>query len=539
MKSESKTLKAVIYARYSSDNQREESVEAQIRACKYYAQKEDIEIVKIYTDKAKSGKFVSIRKQFLRMIEDSSKDDFDIVLVHKLNRFMREGLNTLKYKSTLERNKVSLVSVTEKLDNSPEGKLMLMVIAGMNEFYSANLANEVMKGLKENAYNGKFTGGIPPLGYDIGTDNKLVINAKEAEAVQLIFKRYIECVGYTAIINELNNKGYKTKRGNSFGKNSLHEILKNEKYKGVYVYNKVKSSICGDTKYRSAAPESEVIKTPDVVPAIISEDDFALVQSKMEKRKPNGGTFQAKETYLLSGKIKCGVCGSKYNGRARKARPNSRTYTAYKCSKKNGAASCCNPEINRDILENFVLDKLSTYLFDEKLVPKIAEAYTEYVKEQNSQSINQKKELEKSINDISKGMENIISAIMKTGSDTLVKELNSLEIQKKELQAKYDAIEDSNEDNLINEQQLRADFKKAKKMLKSGKIANKKAIIEQYVKCINIHPEHIEIEFDLGIEEETEKPQNQTLESLDSTVFSNSPTHKNNVGTEDGAGEGT
>lgn len=139
----------------------------------------------------------------------------------------------------LEKYGVRLVSVLENFDDSPESIILQSVIEGYNEYYSKNLAREVMKGLKENALASKFNGGVPPLGYDINKETlKYKINNFEAEAVKLIFKMYLQGEGYTSIINELNRRGFKTKKGNSFGKNSLYDILRNERYTGVYIYNK-------------------------------------------------------------------------------------------------------------------------------------------------------------------------------------------------------------------------------------------------------------------------------------------------------------
>ena len=155
--------KAVIYARYSSDMQREESIDAQVRACTYYARQYQYEIVHVYADRAQSGKRTKNREQFLQMINDASDGGFEVILVHKLNRFGRNTLEVLEYKNNLEDMGIELISVTERLESTPEGKLMLIIIAGMNEFYSDNLSQEVMKGLKENAYQCKFTGGVPAL----------------------------------------------------------------------------------------------------------------------------------------------------------------------------------------------------------------------------------------------------------------------------------------------------------------------------------------------------------------------------------------
>ena len=516
-------VRAVIYARFSSDMQREESIDAQVRACKYYAQKENIEVVKVYADRAKSGKRVKGRQEFLDMIEDSTKNFFDVVLVHKLNRFGRDGLDTLQYKKQLEQNNVALVSVTEKLDNSPEGRLMLMVIAGLNEFYSANLSCEVMKGLRENAYNGKHTGGIPPLGYDLDPTTKtLIINEWEAQAVRLIFDRYVNGAGYTKIIDELNAKGYKTKRGSNFGKNSLYEILRNEKYVGSMIYNRsVSQSASGTFNRHQYKDDSDIIRVENALPIIIEKDVFDRTQVKMHERKFTRGRYRAKEVYLLSGKVVCGECGSAYTGISRVERPDHPQYVSYRCSKRNGSVKCKNPEIKREILESFILHKLATYVFDESQIPLIAEVYRDYLSQHNKGAIIQKEALKKRLSENKRSLDNVVGMIMKTGSSTLADQLKILEDEKTQIECAYRDNEALLQSEMTDEKALKSAFKKAKKMLISGKLENKKMIIEQYVDKVLIYKDHIEVRFNFGLgENEKKKPQNVPRQSDNSTESS-------------------
>ena len=240
LKNRVQPARAALYARFSSDNQRNESIDAQERAIREFARSNNIIIVADYVDRAKSA-MTDDRPQFQQMIKDSAKRDFDIVLVHKLDRFARNRNDSIINRSKLKRNGVSLLSVTEPLDDEkPESIILEAVLEAMAEYYSKNLAREVKKGMKENALKAKHTGGKPPLGYDVDSETRqLVINPQEAEAVRLIFQMVIEGHGYNAIMRCLNGRGYKTKAGKPFGKNSLHEILRNPKYKGLYIYNKV------------------------------------------------------------------------------------------------------------------------------------------------------------------------------------------------------------------------------------------------------------------------------------------------------------
>ncbi|MBQ1992796.1 MAG: recombinase family protein, partial [Clostridia bacterium] len=229
---------AVAYARYSSDGQRDESIDAQVRAIKSFAEREGYALIHVYADRGISGTSDN-REEFQRMIEDAKNGDFQVVIVHKLDRFARNRSDSAIYRNVLEKYGVRLVSVLENFDDSPESIILQSVIEGYNEYYSKNLAREVMKGLKENALSAKFNGGVPPLGYDINKESlKYKINDFEAEAVKLIFKMYLQGDGYTSIINELNRRGFRTKLNNRFGKNSLYDILRNERYVGTYIYNK-------------------------------------------------------------------------------------------------------------------------------------------------------------------------------------------------------------------------------------------------------------------------------------------------------------
>lgn len=151
----------IIYARYSSDNQRYESITAQIRACKEYAEKRGYTVVAIYIDEAKTAT-TDHRPEFLRMMDDikSSAIEADVLLVHKLDRFARNRYDSAFYRHELGLHGVKIESVTENLDGSPESALLESLLEGLNEYYSKNLAREVMKGMKESALQAKHTGGV-------------------------------------------------------------------------------------------------------------------------------------------------------------------------------------------------------------------------------------------------------------------------------------------------------------------------------------------------------------------------------------------
>ncbi len=218
-------------------------------------------------------------------------------------------------------------SVVENLDGSPESIIMESVLEGMAEYYSRNLGRETMKGMRENALKSRHTGGKPPLGYDVNKETKkLIINDYEAGAVKLIFKMVLDGRSYGNIIEQLHLHGYKTKRGEAFGKNSIHCILTNEKYTGVYIFSKRKGkNVDGKYNAHSFKDESEIIRIEGGVPQIISREDFEAIQEIMKKRKQQAGKMKAKRPYLLSGKVYCGECGSKFSGHTRS--PSKKTQT--------------------------------------------------------------------------------------------------------------------------------------------------------------------------------------------------------------------
>lgn len=146
-------INAVGYCRFSSNNQRDESLDAQRRAITYFSSQEGYNIIRFYEDKALSAKTTSKRTAFQQMMTDAKTGEFQAVIVHKLDRFSRDVGDSLQYEKLLSDYHVELVSVMEKLDSTPTGVLMKTIIAGINSFYVQNLAIEVFKGLKENAYS--------------------------------------------------------------------------------------------------------------------------------------------------------------------------------------------------------------------------------------------------------------------------------------------------------------------------------------------------------------------------------------------------
>lgn len=340
-------MRAALYARFSSDNQREESITAQLRASKAYCEARGYTVVKTYTDEAKSGTTIAGREGFQQMILDSSDNLFDIVILHKIDRAARNEIDYYANMSRLEKNGVSYEYSAEGIDTSTiNGKLTEGIKVAVAAWYSRNLSAEVKKGKKETALQCKFNGGLAPLGYDI-VDGKYIINEKEAFAVKTIFNMKAKGEGYAAILSWLNAHGYKTKRGGVFAKNSLHDILKNKRYTGVYQYAK-------GTKHNPHGINVDLIEIPDGVPRIIDDYTWEKVQELMVAKKNGANT--AKVCYALRGKMYC-KCGGVFSGQS--SGNDKHRYHHYVCRNKYYKRMLCtSPRLEKKYIESLIMDNL-------------------------------------------------------------------------------------------------------------------------------------------------------------------------------------
>lgn len=496
-------LRAALYARFSSDNQRNESIDAQVRAIKEFAHANDIIIVAEYIDRAKSAT-TDDRPDFQRMIKDSAKGDFQLLIVHKLDRFARNRNDSIAYRMKLQKNHITLLSVLEPFDEDrPETILLQSVIEGMNEFYSRNLAREVRKGLKENALNCKHTGGIPPLGYDLDrTTRQLVVNAFEAEAVKLIFDLILSGHGYSEIITVLRKKGYKTKAGREFGKNSIYEILHNPKYKGVYVYNRA-SPADPYTKKRNSHLENlpeDMIVIPGGVPAIISEEDFDKVQEILKRRKRYyRGVKKHQEQYLLTGKIFCGKCGCTYTGNRKKSTGNKPPNITYRCNKqaRKTGIICNNREVNRDYIESFVMEQIEQSIFNDRMAAIIIAQFEEYLRKKNEEMSQTLHRLENETHAIDAKLENL-SDVLADGVDRkqrsmILSKMEKLEDEKTALQSYIAQEKATIALDIPDKKELEGYFRKAQEMFRAKTLDEMQQLIDLYVEKVIVNEDEIQV----------------------------------------------
>lgn len=231
---------AVIYARYSSDKQTEDSIEAQVRACRDYAAVKGYNIIDVYSDEAISGKGskTALRAKYQKMLRDTNKGTFDTILIHKYDRIARNLGEHVNLTAKLQEKGITLIATAQDFGTSNEAKIMRTLMWSLSEYYIDNLANEVKNGHKETALKGLHNGGYAPFGYD-AVNQKYVINELEAEYVRRIFKAAIDREGFKDIIQELSERGIKGKRGKPIKYTQVYEMLRNEKYTGVYTYSTI------------------------------------------------------------------------------------------------------------------------------------------------------------------------------------------------------------------------------------------------------------------------------------------------------------
>ena len=502
----SSKVRAVAYCRFSSSNQREESIDAQLRAIYKFMGEHDYTPVGDYIDMALTGTNTD-RPNFQRMIEDAKKGLFDVVIVHKMDRFSRNVRDTLNIESELAQYGVKVISVIEQFADTPEGQLQQIIQLGVGQYYSQNLAREVMKGLKENAYRCLHNGGLPPLGYDVDPITKqYIINEKEAESIRIIFKKFLEGWSYRELAEYLNVLGYRTKIGNKFSANSsFYDILVNSKYKGEYVFGRSLSKPKQPgmkRSHRKNKDESEIIRVPNGLPAIVDEGTFEQVQKLLASRQRSKGASKAKEVYLVSGLIECGECGSAYHGSARIGGRNKQKYVSYRCSKRKKIENPCKcKEINRTLLDNFIVQQLFTTILNPQHLERLHQKVNEKLKEKISEMDHDLPKLEKQLAEVNQKASNLVQAIAAGGLgsiDTITAELQRLEQQKIVLTNEIQNHQVKQSEVNLTLDQMKDVLEEAKEYVLKNNDEMMKYILSRFIHKIIINNDSLEVAYNLG-----------------------------------------
>lgn len=402
-----------LYLRFSSERQKEQSIEGQLRDCIAYCKRKNYRIVAIYVDRATTArKDVEKRVHFQQMISDSSRKVWELIVVWKLDRFARNREDSAVFKMRLRRSGVKVESATEEISKNPEGIILEAVLEGIAEYYSADLSQKITRGMRESAMKCHSIGGHVPLGYKI-VDHKLVIDPATAHIVQEAFQLYANGETVADICRLFNLKGYRTAKNVEFNRNSFKAMFRNERYIGVY-------------KYKD-------IRTEDGVPAIIDNDLYEIVQRRLKKNGEAPARGKAKVDYLLSGKLFCGHCGGSMNGESGTSKTGA-IHNYYTCYTRKRKRTCDKRPLKKEWIEHIVAQDAMTLLTDE-----VIEEMADMAISQSDQDLKENTripELTAKRDEVEQSISNITKAIEKgVASDTLLNRLTELEKEKKTLTA--------------------------------------------------------------------------------------------------------
>ena len=476
------TFRAVIYVRYSSHSQRDVSIEQQVRACRKFAERQGIDVVAVYEDRAITGTSDK-RPGFQRMIQDSEKCEWDYVIVYTLDRFARDRYDSAVYKRKLKNNGIKVLSAMENISDDPTGVLMESLLEGLAEYYSKELSQKVQRGQEDNARKCLVNGSLP-LGYKRGEDGRYAIDENEAPLVQEIFQRVKDQEPLADIIRDFNQRGLRTKYGGAFNRSSFNKILSNERYTGVYIYRD--------------------IRVPGGIPAIVSQSLFESVQSVVytktnARRDPSGTTPQRRRmeagTYLLTGKLFCGKCKHPMVGLSGTSK-SSNLHFYYTCKGRRSSSTLCDKNnIPRDYLERYIAESLRDTMLNPTAIEALADAAVEY---QNRNAINSElASLKEQLSEVTKSLGNLLSAI-EAGifTQTTQNRMVELENRKRDLERMISAATEAADELLTRE-----DIISTLELFKDGDINDKdyqEALIDTFLVAAYVYDNKVRFIFNLG-----------------------------------------
>ena len=393
-----KKLRCYIYVRVSTSMQVDGySLEAQRDRLIKFAEFQGMEVVREYCDAGKSGKNISGRPEFSQMLQDvaEDRDGVDFVLVFKLSRFGRNAADVLNSLQYIQDFGVNLICVEDGIDSSKDsGKLTITVLSAVAEIERENILVQTMEGRKQKAREGKWNGGQAPFGYDLDSKNGiLTVNHQEAEIVRIIFRKFAnEGMGAERICDYLNQHGYSKKKIrknelNYFARSFIMKILDNPVYVGKIAYGRsATEKVKGSRDQYRRVKADEYLVVDGMHEAIIDKELWEAVRIR---RKETGvkwnKTHSLDHEHILSGILRCPVCGSGLVGTVRRRKnKKSGEYKDdfyYKClhRKKVDETNFCNfrlvlnqDEVNHQV-EDIILDMVASPKFRDHMIRKLEE----------------------------------------------------------------------------------------------------------------------------------------------------------------------
>lgn len=405
-------MRVVLYLRFSSAKQNEQSIEGQDRVCTEFCAREGHEIIARYIDRAASAsKDIEKREAFLKMISDSANQDFDAVVVYKLDRFSRNRYDSAIYRAKLKKNGVRLLSATENLTDSPESIILEAMLEGMAEYYSLELSQKVKRGMHESALKASSNGGSIAYGYKT-VDKKYVIDELTAPIVREIFRRVADGEPQFMIAKSLNERGLRTKHGARWNKNSFRTMLQNPRYIGTYAF--------------------DGMEIPDAIPAIVDKDTFERVQTIIQaQKKPYVPSRQSTGDFWLTGRLFCGHCGEGMIGESGTDK-KGQTHYYYVCRKVKSRRGCDKKRVRKEAVENAIYEDVLS-CFGEYEMTELAEGAVEASR--SAFDLEAIKDIEEQLKSLQKKISSVIDMVEITGpTKDLAERLKELTEQRDQME---------------------------------------------------------------------------------------------------------
>lgn len=473
-------LRAAIYIRYSSENQRDGySIEYQMDECQKYINEQGFIFQKSYIDEATSGKTTNKRNAFFELLADVKAGLYDVVVVYKYSRFARNLMEATLYRQQIEKNGAKLISAMERIDDStPEGRMMRNIILTMDEYYSDNLSTFVQSSMYTAAKSGKYLGGILPYGFSVNEEGYFIENKAEADIVRRIFELRASGAMPADILRIFHDEGIRSRNNKPFTQQLLNKIVRSEKYIGVYNY---------------AVKGYEPIRIANAFAPIVDIDLWNKVQHIIDKitdKRAVKGRAR-KNIYALTGKIYCACCGEPFTGNSK-----GKGLSYYTCRGQDKLQICKNGSLSKSVLEDYVFGKIKELILSENHIDDIAKIV---FKTLDNSSINEniESEIDKLTKEkaaTEKKLESLLDLLLdgKISKHILEKKTaelqESLQVIEKALKAKkYTASTSITFDNII-------DFlhDMVKKLENADDIV-KKAIAEQFVDKIIVNKDDVTV----------------------------------------------
>lgn len=400
-------MNTVIYARYSAGpRQTDQSIEGQLRVCTDFCKQRGLTVIDTYCDRHISGR-TDERPEFQRLIADAKRKKFEAVVVYKTDRFARNKYDSAVYKRELKRNGIQIFYAAEAIPDGPEGIILESLMEGLAEYYSAELAQKIKRGMHESALKCQSTGSGRPLGYRVDEQKRFQIDPESSQTVKTIFEEYIKGESNAAICELLNSRGLRTAQGKPFNKNSINRIIKNRKYIGEYQYHDI--VVAGG------------------MPRIISDELFNLAQAEMERRRTRKAPKSPKAEYLLAGRLFCGHCKGPMQGVSGTGKSGNKWYYYYCGNTRGKNKTCDKKQVSRDRLERAVVDFTVRYILQEEVLEELARK-VHAAQERQNDTASEIAFYEKKLADNKKSIANVLRAIESgAATQTLPARLQELE----------------------------------------------------------------------------------------------------------------